>query len=285
MTPLLHEKIIVMTGATSGLGKAACLSFANKGAKVIILVRSKSKGEHLIQELKDYAMPKKGTIEVIKCDLSDLEQVNSACEVVLAKYSHIDYLINNAGVWNFSEIKSKNGIELTFQVNVLVPYLLIKKLTPLLIKSKFPKVITTASALHQGDINYEDVEFNRNYSSFKAYRQSKLMVILLTRLFATKEDVKKVQFVTQHPGLVDTGLSRGGGWFARLFFSWFGKSPIKGAQTLIHLVETDQDKLINGAYYASSHEKKTSTALSRNLEHAEKVEVVVMKYLSDYLKA
>ena len=284
MKPLLEGKVIVMTGATSGLGRAACLSFANQGARVIILARSRSKAEHLIKELKDYATPKKGTIEVIKCDFSDLSQVNQACDTLLTDNTHIDFLINNAGVWNFSESKSVNGIEMTFQVNVLVPLLLINKLLPLLKNSKEAKVITTASALHHGEVNYTDIQFSKDYSSFKAYRQSKLMVILLTRLYATKEDFKYVKIVTQHPGLVDTGLARNGGWFARTFFKWFGKSAEKGAETLIYLAQEDADKLINGAYYASSKATKTSTSFSKNLTHAEKVEELCLKYLSDYLK-
>lgn len=283
MTPKLAEQIIVMTGATSGLGRVACLSFANSGAKMVVLVRSMSKGKQLVNELKDFATPKKGSIDLIECDLADLNQVKNACDKIIENYDRIDCLINNAGIWNFSEIKSKDAIELTLQVNTLVPYYIIKRLTPLLEKSKIPKIITTASALHQGEVNFEDIEWTKGYSSFKAYRQSKLMVILLTRLLATQEEYKSMKLVTQHPGLVDTGLVRSGNWISRLFFKIFGISPEKGAETLIHLVEIEQDKLISGAYYASSREKKTSTAYSNNLNYAAKVEELTKKYLSMFL--
>ena len=283
MKPLLKDKIIVMTGATSGLGRAACLDLANKGAQVIILARSRSKSEQLIKELSDFATPKKGTISYIKCDFLDLNQVNTVCDQLLEKYERIDYLLNNAGLWNFSESKSVNGIEATFQVNVLVPLLLVKRLLPLLKKSKEAKVITTASALHQGTVNYSDVQFNTNFSSFKAYRQSKLMVILLTRLYATLDDFKGIKLVTQHPGVVDTGLARNAGWFARFFFRLFGKSPEKGARTLIYLVEEEADKLINGGYYVNSKPHKTSTAISKNLDEAKKVEELCTPYLASYI--
>lgn len=276
MVEELNDKVIVMTGATSGLGKAAAKEFLKKGATLIVLYRNNDKLISLQEELEG-----NGKLVGISCDLNSSESIKKACDEINEGYKKLDILINNAGLWSFDFEESNDGIEKTFQVNVLSPYILIKELKDLLLKSSSPKVITTASALYQGPIDFEDIEYRENFSGYKSYRQSKLAVILLTRLLAKRES--EILYVTQHPGLVSTGLVRGGNWFAKLFFKLFGKSPEKGAETLIHLVESPSDNLKSGEFYANQKVKKTSTKESNDLELAEKLENEVRYYIESKL--
>lgn len=273
----LSNKKIVMTGATSGLGKVAAKDFIENGATLIVLYRNKEKLIELKKELSD-----NGVVVGILCDLNSSASVKNACDEIKKSYDRLDVLINNAGLWSFDFQESADKIEKTFHVNVLSPYILIKELKGLLLKSNSPKVITTASGLHQGSINFEDIEYRENYSGYKTYRQSKLAVILLTRLFAKRES--EIVYVTQHPGLVSTGLVRDGNWFAKMFFKIFGKSPKEGAKTLQYLVKNPSENLKTGEYYANEKVKKTSTKESNNLELAKKLENEVEHYIDSKLQ-
>lgn len=272
MEKKLSNKVIVMTGATSGLGKAAAKQFLENGATLIALYRNKDKFNTLKNEVNG-----DGELKGITCDLGSSKSLQNACDEIKKSFDSIDVLINNAGLWSFDFQESVDQVEKTFQVNVLSPYILIKELTHLLQNSASPKVITTASALHQGSINFEDIEYRDSFSGFKTYRQSKLAVILLTRLFAHR--ASKILYVTQHPGLVNTGLVRGGNWFAKLFFKLFGKSPEAGAKTLIYLVSSPSKDLDSGEYYANRKVQKTKTNESNDLELARKLENEVKKII------
>lgn len=258
----LKKKQIVMTGATSGLGKAAARHFLNQGAHLIVLARDRSKVEEFMKELDPSTS--RGELHVITCDLNSFQSLKEACIQIHEKYSSIDMLLNNAGVWCFEPSKSEDNIETTLQTNVLAPAFLMESLLPLLKMSADPKIINTASALHFGNIQFEDLEFNTKFSGFHSYRQSKLMLILLTRHYSTLKPYNGILLCSQHPGLVNTSLGRSAGWFARLFFRVFGKSPKKGAETLIYLAETSSKDLLNGAYYANARATNTSTKQSRD---------------------
>ncbi|MDX1652372.1 MAG: SDR family NAD(P)-dependent oxidoreductase [Brumimicrobium sp.] len=275
MEKQLSNKVILMTGATSGLGKAAALELLENDATLIVLYRNKDKFLQLEKENGSI-----GEIVGLHCDLSSFSSLKMALDEVRKSYDQLDIIINNAGVWSFDFSETADGIEKTFQVNVLAPYIIMQYLKDLLFKDKdASKVITTASGLHQGTIQFDDIEYRNKYSGYKAYRQSKLGVILLTRLLGERED--DIVYVTQHPGLVSTGLARGGNWFARLFFKLFGKSLEKGAETLVYLVKTPADKLKSGEYYADKKVKKTDTSVSRNIDVARKLESEIKEMIRE----
>jgi NAD(P)-dependent dehydrogenase (short-subunit alcohol dehydrogenase family) len=257
----LKNKTIVMTGATSGLGLVAAKHALIQGAKLIVLYRN----PELLKALEGI-----GDLVPIQADLSSTVSIKNACEQIKSSYPHIDILANNAGMWVFGDRKvTTEGKEMTFMVNVLAPWILIKSLGPLLDKSTDPRIINTASALHQGTINFEDMEYNKSFSGFKAYRQSKLALILMTRYLAVQHP--KWAIVSQHPGLVSTSLGREGGFFSNFFFKMFGISPEKGAATLIHLMECDRGTIKSGEYYVKSRLAKTTTADSKDMVLAERV--------------
>ncbi|MDT8309617.1 MAG: SDR family NAD(P)-dependent oxidoreductase [Bacteroidales bacterium] len=264
----MNKKIILFTGGTSGLGRAAVKQLAVNGATVLLTNRDATKGQKLIEEVVNENPGLKGSIELITCDFNSLESVKKACGKIKERVSKLDALVNNAGTWNFEFTETEDDIENTLQVNLLVPALFIYELKELLQKSGSPKVINTASALHQGGLNLDDLEFREKFSGFKAYRQSKLGIILLTRLYQKKFEHLGISFYSQHPGLVNTGLVRKGGWVAKQFFKIFGKSPRKGAKTLLHLLETPSTELKGGEYYKNCKASKTSTSASYSIESA-----------------
>lgn len=270
-----------MTGATSGLGKVAAINAASKGATVIVIARDKAKGVELIADLKKTNAKALGKIEIIEGNLSSLKSVASACQEVRSKYSKLDILVHNAGIMNFSPIQTEDGIEETLQVNLLAPLLISHLLVDLLKDRTQAKIIFTSSGLHQGEINFENLEFKNNFVSFKVYRQSKLGVILLCRLLA--KQLNDIGVYCQHPGMVRTNLGRSAGMFSKLIFWLMGKTPEKGAETLSFLIEQKPKDLVSGEYYAYNQVTKTTTQ-SYDMVVAEKLLKTVQVYLKDYIK-
>ncbi|MCP4438185.1 MAG: SDR family NAD(P)-dependent oxidoreductase [Aureispira sp.] len=282
-TVIMKDRIVFMTGATSGLGKVAACHIANKGAKLIVLVRNTQKGKQLLVDYKKLYPEGKGAIELVEGNLNSFESIIRACQCIKDKYAHLDMIINNAGIMNFSLTETVDGIEETLQVNLLAPILISHLLFDLLVKSKASKIINTASGLHQGIINFDNLEFKKGFSSFKSYRQSKLGLILLGRLLAKELESDKIKVYSQHPGMVRTELGRSAGWLSKAIFWLMGKSPEKGAQTLIYLAETVDASLVSGEYYANKKVTKI-TPESYDLNVAQQLLDVVQQYLEPYIK-
>lgn len=277
----LKNTIIFFTGATSGLGKISAMDAAAKGATVIVLCRNQLKGKTLIADLNTKHPHATGKIELITGDLNDLESIKTACDAVVAKYPVIDQVVNNAGIMNFQYTESANHIEQTLQVNLLAPVFIAELLFPALKKSEQAKLIFTSSALHKGDIQFNDLEFKKNFSSFKSYSQSKLGVILMTKLLAKKWEGDAIGVYAQHPGVVNTDLGRSAGWFSKLIFKAMGKSPEKGAETLSFLIDSSKSALTSGSYYLNQKVAPTSKQ-SNDLKKGQELFDVIQQYLKPF---
>jgi NAD(P)-dependent dehydrogenase (short-subunit alcohol dehydrogenase family) len=167
MTPSSH-KIILMTGATSGLGEEAFFALAHHGHHVAVLARSRQKFTATLQRYAQRYGKAPAHATFIPCDLSSLESVSAAAQQFMQQQGRLDILINNAGAWLSEFTETTDGIEQTLQVNLLAPYVLIRALQPLLERSDDARIINTASGLHQGKISFDDLEFRKNFSGFKA---------------------------------------------------------------------------------------------------------------------
>jgi len=275
-------KTILITGATSGIGKEAALELARQGNRVIFTARNTDTAEKIKADFDKENIAGKGSIEFIFCSLSSFESVKKACNHFLETNDHLDILINNAGIWNFEFKQSRNKIEEILHVNVLSPALLKALLLPALAKSTDARIIQTASGLHFGTIDFDDIEGRKKFSGFNAYRQSKLAVILLTRCWAKALKDKQIGVYALHPGLVNTRLGRNAGWFANLFFRMFGISAKKGAKTIIYLATEPKDNLVSGEYYTKEKVKRI-TKESNNFALAQRVDAVVTRYIREYL--
>lgn len=203
-------KVVIITGATSGLGKEAATVLASKNATVVMAVRNTQKGESVAQEIKQ-TYPN-ADIEVRKLDLNNLASVKSFAEGISTAYSQLDILINNAGVMACPFSKTDDGLEIQMGVNHLGHFALTGHLMPLLKKTKASRIVATSSIAHrQGDINFEDINWeDRKYVTGKAYGDSKLANLYFAYELARKlkGNPNAPTVTAAHPGWTSTDLQR-----------------------------------------------------------------------------
>ncbi|MFK7796690.1 MAG: oxidoreductase [Aureispira sp.] len=208
--PNQEGKIIVITGASSGLGKEAARVLAGKKAKVIMAVRNIEKTAKVAQAIKQ-EFPD-AQLDIRKLDLSSLASVKNFADGILADYTRLDVLINNAGVMLTPDNKTVDGFELQMGVNHFGHFALTGHLLPLLQQTKDARIIATSSVAHRyGDINFEDINWEkRSHNSAKAYSDSKL-----ANLYFAYELVHRLQntpnaplVVAAHPGYTNTDLQQ-----------------------------------------------------------------------------
>jgi NAD(P)-dependent dehydrogenase (short-subunit alcohol dehydrogenase family) len=253
---LLKNKIVLITGATSGIGKETAIGLARLDANIIFTTRDNLKGEIVKKEIIEKTNNK--NILVLECDLASFKSIRNCCKDFKSKYNKLHVLINNAGVWDFKRRESKDGIENIFATNYLAPFLMTNLLLDLLKKGSPSRIINVTSGMHYGTINFEDIEFKHNFSGAKAYRQSKLGLILFTRLLAKKLDGTGVTVNAAHPGMNKTDLGRDAGGFSKFIFKMIGKNPKIGADTSIYLASSSDIENISGEYFAKKKIKKSS---------------------------
>ncbi|QEM09820.1 SDR family oxidoreductase [Mucilaginibacter rubeus] len=252
-------KTTVITGATSGIGKATAMALAAQDHEVYLLVRNIIKGEAVKQEI----IAKTGNkhVSVIKCDLADLQSVREAAIELSQKLTTINILINNAGA-GFSERRvSKDGFEMTFTTNHLGHFLLTTSLMPLLERGQ-ARIINVSSEGHKiGKPNFDDLQSAQNYSSFKAYGMAKLFNIYFTQSLAQKFADKGVLAFSLHPGVVNSSFIEGLKGFDKVLMKMarpFMITSQQGAETSIYLAtEPGLDKF-NGRYFKKKKLAKTS---------------------------
>jgi len=276
------KRIVLITGATSGIGRIIACALARMGYCVIATARNEAKANTLLACYRDQYPDAQGTLDVMTCDLSDFDSVLAFANLFRARYPHLDVLINNAGVFNRKFRETRNGIEETFQVNYLAPFLLTRLLSDRIAQSPDGRVIFTSSLLHWGLVNFSDPEGRRFYFSFNAYRQSKLALILLARYLGRKNESPSTSYYSYHPGIVRTHLGHSGFRFVEFGLGLLGISPEKGAQTAIFLVNAPRESLVPGAYYVR---KKVHRSFPRSTDQklARKLYTFSEKYLEKYL--
>jgi NAD(P)-dependent dehydrogenase (short-subunit alcohol dehydrogenase family) len=281
MDQTLKDQIIFITGATSGIGKIALCRLAQLGATVVVTARDDEKGQKLGLDFKRDNPDCQGSIEIIHCDLSSFMSVVEAVKHFKKKHKKIDMLINNAGIFNSKHRITKDGIEETFQVNVLSPFLLIMLFEQMISENK-GRIITTSSSFHHGTINFNDIEGRRFYSGLNAYRQSKLAELLLCKIIDGRIKQSGAHIFCQHPGIVRTNLGKSNSPFFNFGLRLIGKSVEKGAETLIYLATSPSENLISGEYYANKRIWKTKPQ-SNNPMLAEKLFNVALTYIEPYI--
>jgi len=273
---ILKNKIVLITGATSGLGKETAIGLAKLGAIIVFTSRDRLKGKKTRDEL--VAASGNENIDMLPCDLASFESIRSCCKEFKSKYEDLHVLINNAAVWDFKRRESKDGIENIFATNFLAPFLMTHLLLDVLKKSSPSRIINVTSGMHYGSINFEDIEYEQDFSGAKAYRQSKLGLILFTRLLAKKLEGTGVSVNTFHPGMNKTDLGRDAGGFSRIIFKLMGKDPKIGAKTSIYLASSPDVENITGEYFAKKSIKRSSKE-SYDMDLAQKLWDVSEKYV------
>ncbi len=273
------SKIALITGPTSGIGRATVFELAQySDIELVLPVRNIEKGHQLVRELKE-KIPQCRT-NLVFCDLASLESIREFVVMFKYRYNQLDILINNAGIWPLKRELSRDGIEMVFAVNYLAMVYLTTLLEAELKIAPAARIINISSGLHTGTINFADIEFEKNFSGFKAYRQSKLAVILFTRLLAEKWGEYGITVNCVQPGMVRTHLDRDSKWFVSLIFKLFGKSSKQGAQTSVYLATSNHVDGITGEYFAKKQIKRSSLE-SQDMTLAQKLWEVTEGYLGE----
>ena len=273
---MLKDKIVLITGATSGIGKETARALAELDATVVFTTRDELKGKNTKDELIKSSNNKK--IDFLNCDLASFDSIRNCCKEFKSKYNKLHVLINNAGVWDFTRRESKDDIENIFATNYLGPFLMTNLLLDILKKSGPSRIINVTSGMHYGTINFDDIEFKQKFSGARAYRQSKLGLILFTRLLAKKLEGTGVVVNCVHPGMNKTNLGRDAGGFSRAIFKLMGKDPKIGAETSIYLASSPELENITGEYFAKKEIHKSSKE-SYDMNLAERLWDLSIKYV------
>ena len=181
----MRERVFVITGASSGIGKATALELARRGATVALVCRNPERAEAAYNEIR--ATTGNEAIEVLLADLSSQAEIHRLAQELLVRYPQIHVLINNAGVFNSKRTTTVDGIETVFAVNHLAYFLLTHLLFERLAASGFARIINVASAAHRwGDLDFDDLQNTQRYRAMRVYGQSKLCNILFTRELAQR---------------------------------------------------------------------------------------------------
>ena len=258
----MHGKVCLVTGATTGIGKEIALGLAQRGATVVIVGRDPHKCEATVSELR--ARTGNSSIEALVADLSSQAEVRRLAGDVTRAYPRLHVLMNNAGAIFTSRRQSVDGLEMTFALNHLAPFLLTNLLLDTLKAGGHARIVTTSSMAHQGArITFDDLQSERRYRAFGAYGQSKLANILFTRELAKRLTGTELTANCFHPGVVASNFGRSNGGIAGGMFSLgrpFFISPEKGAETGIYLASSPSAASISGQYFARKNVARTSAA-------------------------
>jgi NAD(P)-dependent dehydrogenase (short-subunit alcohol dehydrogenase family) len=263
--PVTSEKICLITGANSGIGKAASIELAAKFDKLILVVRNRVRGERAVQEI--FEKSGNHNIDLIVASLSSFDSIRTLAKIILEKYEHIDVLINNAGAYFSKRHITADGIEATFNINYLSRFLLTNLLLPLIKKSDAGRIINVSGESHRfGKINFDDLMFEKKYNSVKAVKQSKLADILFTYELARRLKDTDIIVNCLHPGAVATSSIDNNPDISSFikcaykFIRPFLKTPEEGAETIIYLATGNDLERITGKYFIDNKIAASSAA-------------------------
>ena len=235
--------LILVTGSTDGIGKATATELALQGARVIIHGRSRAKAREVQRKVQDSSDGQKP--DIIIADFSDLDQVRGMAEEINATYDHLDVLVNNAGTYQPTRNLTGEGIEMTFAVNYLAPFLLTSLLLPLLRKSAPSRIVTVASTAHEdvSRIDWDNLPAMPRYDPWEAYSLSKFADLVFTYTLAERLEGSGVTANCLHPGVVDTCVLR------TAFPGMQGITPEEGSRTSVYLALSPEVEGVSGQYF------------------------------------
>ncbi len=215
--PDLTGKVIVITGANSGIGFEAAKEFARKGARIILASRNKNKAEAALSQIQTEIPGSQA--EILQLDLANLRSVQQFADRFNKKYDRLDILLNNAGIMMVPYGKTKDGFEKQFGTNHLGHFALTGLLIDLLLKTPGSRVVNISSNAHQfGEMNFSNLmnEDGEGYSSQKAYGRSKLANLLFTYGLQRRFNALEVDTIAlaAHPGISNTNIA------AHIFKRW-----------------------------------------------------------------
>lgn len=260
----MERKVVLITGATDGLGKAAALALAKQGATVVIVGRDPAKTRATAGEIKEQS----GTpsADGLVADLSSMAEVRRLANELRQGYSRLDVLINNAGAIFARRQATVDGYERTFALNHLSQFLLTNLLLDILGAGAPSRIINVSSQAHEGGaIDFDDLQGERSYGigGGRAYSRSKLANIMFTYELARRLAGAGVTANALHPGTVATRFGENNGGMMRLgmrMFHRFAISAEEGADTIIYLASSPEVEGVTGRYWEKRRPIRSSPA-------------------------
>jgi len=253
-------RTVLVSGASGGIGRTTAVGLARMGADLAIIGRDRERTEDAARDIRAAGGAR---VELFIADLSSQSQVREVAEEVLQCLSRIHVLINNVGGYFDTRHTTADGLERTFALNHLAPFLLTNLLLERLKQSASARVVTVSSnAQAAGRIDFSNLQGERSYSGVRAYSQSKLANVLFSYELARRLKGTSVTASALHPGLVNTSFgAEDPSTLQRLFVPFlrpFMKSPIQGAATSIHVASAPELEKVTGRYFANGHARKSS---------------------------
>jgi NAD(P)-dependent dehydrogenase (short-subunit alcohol dehydrogenase family) len=246
----MREKIVLVTGATSGIGEVAAMQLGLKGARMLVVGRNSSKVDAVVSRLKADG----GQADGFTADLSSKAEICRLSDEIHRAVDHVDVLLNNAGAYITDRRVSVDGYEMTFALNHLNYFMLTGLLLDLLKTGRPARVVNVSSAAHVGGhVNFDDLQSEKGYSSWKVYSNTKLMNVLFTYELARRLEGTLVTANALHPGFVATNFGRSNGGFFKPFFGLAQLAaipPEEGAKTSIHLASSPDVEGVSGKYFS-----------------------------------
>jgi NAD(P)-dependent dehydrogenase (short-subunit alcohol dehydrogenase family) len=265
VTSSMHGRTCVVTGANTGIGRAASEALAMLGARVVMVCRNREKGERARIGVARAAQAggRDGGADLLIADLSSQSDVRSVATEIATAYPRPDVLINNAGVALARRELTVDGIERTFAVNYLAYFMLANLLLPALRAAGTARIINVASGAHaSGRFDPDNLQGERRYRNYPMYAATKLQDVMFTYALARRLAGSGITVNTLHPGVVATEIWRQVP-VLRTLSRWFMLSPEEGARTMVYLAASPDVEGVTGEYFDRCQTART-TRVSHN---------------------
>jgi NAD(P)-dependent dehydrogenase (short-subunit alcohol dehydrogenase family) len=279
------KKIVLITGATEGIGKATAVGLAKQGYHVVLHGRNESKLKQTVLEIKNSVLT--DDVDYMLADFSSLQEVKVLADNFKAKYSRLDVLINNAGAMFADRQVSKNGYEMMLAVNYLALVTLTQNLLGLLHTTAQSRIVNVSSVSYKtAQPNFNDIESKNNYNMMRTYGNTKLYILYYTLDLADKLRETGITVNAVHPGGVRTQLARDFKgplkWLFSIMMPLFFKSIEKGAETSIFVATDERLNNLTGKYFVNKKEEALK-AIGFNEPNRKQLATITEKYVKDFV--